>query len=80
MPDGSQPKRAQMMFLPNSGYAFAVDTDLVHSADKVGPEVKTRDSILLTYFVDNGLLRYIRNRSKRIGNLLLHEFRHLAPR
>jgi enolase len=29
------------------------------------PEVKTRDSILLTYFVDAGALRYLRNRGKR---------------
>jgi hypothetical protein len=78
MPDGSQPRRAQMAFLPNSGYAFAVDTDLVHSADTVDAEVKTRDSILLTYFVDKGALRYMRNRIKRFGNLLLNEARHLA--
>ena len=43
-----------MSFAPNSGYAFAVGTDTWHSADAVGPEVKTRDSILLTYFVDHG--------------------------
>jgi hypothetical protein len=74
MSDGSAPKRAQMKFMPNSGYAFAVDTDLVHSADPVGSEVKMRDSILLTYFVDAGPLRYMRNRSKRIGNFLLNAF------
>ena len=35
----------------------------------------TRDSILLTYFVDAGLLRYLRNRGKRIGNFVLNEFK-----
>src|SRR6185312_11249732 len=60
--DGSLPKRRQMRFAPNSGYAFAVGDDTWHSADPVGPEVTTRDSILLTYFVDRGVLRFVRNR------------------
>ena len=79
LPDGSKPKRIQMKFLPNSGYAFAVTDDSWHSADTVGPEVKTRDSILLTYFVDAGLLRFLRNRGKRIGNFVLNEVRSRAP-
>ena len=37
--------------------------------------MKTRDSILLTYFVDAGLLRVLRNRGKRIGNFVLNEIR-----
>jgi hypothetical protein len=74
--DGSLPKRVQMEFAPNSGYAFAVGEDTWHSADPVGPEVKTRDSILLTYFVDAGLIRHLRNRGKRIGNFVLHELRN----
>ena len=75
-PDGSLPKRTQMKFSPNTGYAFAVGNDTWHSADTVGPEVKTRDSILLTYFVDQGLLRFLRNRGKRIGNFLGNEIRY----
>ena len=78
LPDGSLPKRAQMKFLPNTGYAFAVGEDTWHSADTVGPEVKTRDSILLTYFIDAGLLRFLRNRGKRIGNFLRNEIRYTA--
>jgi hypothetical protein len=74
--DGTLPKKAQMRFAPNTGYAFAVGDDTWHSADPVGPEVKTRDSILLTYFVDHGLLRLLRNRGKRIGNFVLNEIRH----
>ena len=54
LPDGSMPKKAQMRFAPNTGYAFAVGTDTWHSADPVHNRVKTRDSILLTYFVDQG--------------------------
>ena len=77
--DGSLPKRKQMSFVPNSGYAFAVGTDTWHSADPVGPEVRTRDSILLTYFVDAGLLRFLRNRSKRFGNFALNEVRNRLP-
>ena len=76
LPDGSLRKRSQMKFSPNTGYAFAVGDDTWHSADAVGPEVKTRDSILLTYFVDQGLPRFLRNRVKRIGNFLGNEIRY----
>jgi hypothetical protein len=77
--DGSLAKRAQMPFAPNTGYAFAVGDDTWHSADPVGPEVKTRDSILLTYFVDAGALRFLRNRGKRLGNFVLGEVSNLLP-
>ncbi len=77
--DGSLAKIKQMRFAPNSGYAFAVGPETWHSADRVGPEVKTRDSILLTYFVDAGLVRYLRNRGKRVGNFLLSELRGVLP-
>ena len=76
LPDGSKPKAAQMRFAPNSGYAFAVGDDTWHSADPVHNRVKTRDSILLTYFVDSGVLRVMRNRGKRVGNFVLNEIRH----
>jgi hypothetical protein len=77
--DGSLPKTKQMKFAPNTGYAFAVGTDTWHSADAVGPEVRTRDSILLTYFVDAGVLRFMRNRGKRFGNFMLSEVRNRMP-
>jgi hypothetical protein len=77
LPNGRKPKKAQMPFSPNSGYAFAVADNTWHSADPVGPEVKTRDSILLTYFVDAGAWRLARNRSRRFLNLLLNEVRNL---
>jgi hypothetical protein len=73
--DGTLVKRTQMKFSPNTGYAFAVGDDTWHSADLVGPEVTTRDSILQTYFVDSLPLRYFRNRGKRLGNFLLNEIR-----
>ena len=78
LPDGSLPNAIKMPFLPNTGYAFAVGHDTWHSADPVGPEVKTRDSILHTYFVDAGLLRVLRNRSRRVGNFILNEARNLV--
>jgi hypothetical protein len=80
LPDRSLPKACQMKFAPNTGYAFAVGNDTWHSADPVGTEVETRDSILLTYFVDAGLLRVLRNRGKRVGNFLRSEFRHMVRR
>jgi hypothetical protein len=73
--DGSMPKKAQMRFAPNTGYAFAVGSDTWHSAATVHNRVKTRDSILLTYFVDQGLLKVTRNRGKRLGNFFLNEIR-----
>lgn len=73
--DGSLPQVTKMKFVPNSGYAFAVGTDTWHSADRVGSKVMTRDSILLTYFVDQGALKVLRNRGKRVGNLILSEYR-----
>jgi hypothetical protein len=78
-PDGSLPKTKQMKFAPNTGYAFAVGTDTWHSADAVGTKVRTRDSILLTYFVDAGMLRIMRNRGKRFGNFVLSEVRNRLP-
>ncbi len=77
LPTGRKPKKAQMPFSPNTGYAFAVADNTWHSADPVGPEVKTRDSILLTYFVDAGAWRFLRNRGRRIQNLVLNEMRNL---
>jgi hypothetical protein len=77
LPDGRFNPARRMNFSPNTGYAFAVGDDTWHSVDTLGPEVKTRDSILLTYFVDAGMLRFARNRSRRIGNLALNEIRHL---
>jgi hypothetical protein len=80
LPDGSMQNAIKMPFSPNSGYAFAVNGDTWHSADPVGPEVKARDSILLTYFVDSGLLRILRNRGKRIGNFVRNEVKILMRR
>ncbi len=77
--DGTLAKDKQMTFAPNTGYAFAVGTDTWHSADRIGPEVKTRDSILLTYFVDAGALCFFRNRGKRFGNFVLSEVRNRLP-
>jgi hypothetical protein len=73
--DGRLARKAQMQFVPNAGYAFAVGADTWHSADPVGSEVTTRDSILHTYFVDAGVLRFLRNRGKRLGNFLRNEIR-----
>jgi hypothetical protein len=70
-----RPLVSKMKFAPNTGYAFAVDLDTHHSVDRIGPEVTTRDSILLTYYLDTGALNFIRNRVKRVGNFLGNEIR-----
>lgn len=76
--DGSLKRAGQGRFAPNTGLAFAVGDNTWHSVDPVGPEVKTRDLIILQYFVDSGLLRMLRNRGKRVGNMLLNEMSHLG--
>jgi hypothetical protein len=68
----------RMAFAPNTGYAFAVGEDTYHSVPTVGPEVTTRDSILLTYFVDDTLPQVIYNRGKRLGNSVLSVVRGIA--
>jgi hypothetical protein len=76
--DHTYRRAMQMPFAPNTGYAFAVGDDTFHSVDLVGPEVRTRDSILLTYFVDQTRLQVVRNRARRLGNLLLNEIRSVT--
>lgn len=78
LPNGQRPKETQMPFTPNTGYAFAVTDNSWHSADPVGSEVTTRDSILLTYLVDRGTLRFVRNRVRRASNFLLNELRSVV--
>jgi hypothetical protein len=80
LPDGSLSNAKRMRFAPNRGYAFSVGADSWHSADPLGTEVATRDSILLAYFVDAGPIRILRNRGKRAGNFVLNEVRHLLHR
>ncbi len=76
--DGSFERALRVPFAPNTGYAFAVGSDTYHSVDTVGPEVATRDSILLTYFLDDSPLDRTTNRVKRFANLLRNELRQLA--
>ncbi|UTD25772.1 hypothetical protein [Bradyrhizobium sp. WD16] len=76
--DGSLERAGKGQFLPNSGFAFAVGDESWHSVDPVGPEVTTRDLIILQYFVDSGLQRILRNRGKRLGNMVLNSVRQLA--
>jgi hypothetical protein len=77
--DGGYEQVDQVPFEPNCGYAFAVGADTYHSLDVVGPEVTTRDSILLTYFVDQTSLHKLRNRATRLGNLLKATLRGATP-
>ena len=79
LPDGSLPKKAQMRFAPNTGYAFAVGDRHLALGRPGAQRGETRDSILLTYFVDQGLLKILRNRGKRIGNFVLNEVRQCVP-
>jgi hypothetical protein len=78
--DGSLRRAMQLKFSPNTGYAFAPWDDTWHSVDPVGPEVETRDSILLTYFHDARPGQFLFNRAKRAGTFLNTEFRRAMRR
>lgn len=78
--DGSYQVCSHMPFWPNTGYGFAVGEDTYHSVDTVGQEVRTRDSILLTYYVDRTLFEMAHNRWKRLGNFLLAKARGISRR
>jgi hypothetical protein len=78
--DGTMRRATQLKFSPNTGYAFAPWDDTWHSVDPVGPEVDTRDSILLTYFHDARPSQFLFNRVKRAGTFLNTEFRRVTRR
>jgi hypothetical protein len=80
LPNGRKPKKAQMPFSPNSGYAFAVANDTWHSADPVGPEVKTREQHSTHLFRGFRTWRFVRNRGRRTANFALNELRNLKHR
>lgn len=77
-PDGKFEDVDRMDFAPNTGYAFAVGGDTWHGLDTLGPEVHTRDTILLTYFVDNSVEDKVYNRGKRFGNFLRNSVRRIG--
>ena len=78
LPDGSMPKKTQMNFAPNSGYAFAVGDDTWHSADPVHDRGEDARLDPADLFRRSGPLQILRNRGKRIGNFVLNEFRACA--
>jgi hypothetical protein len=77
LPDGTLRRVKQVAFIPNHGYAFAVGDDTWHSVDPLDDLPLPRDSILHTYFVDQGLLLKTRNRARRLGNFVANEARWL---
>ena len=78
LPDGKFEAVKSMDFAPNTGYAFAVGSDTWHGLETLGPEVHTRDTILLTYFVDNSVEDKLYNRGKRFGNFLRNGVRRIG--
>jgi hypothetical protein len=78
LPDGTLRRVKQVAFIPNHGYAFAVGDNTWHSVDALGDLPMPRDSILHTYFVDQGLLLKTRNRARRLGMFVANEARRLT--
>jgi hypothetical protein len=80
LPDGRLQRVKQVAFVPNHGYAFAVGDNTWHSVNTLGDLPASRDSILHTYWVDQGALLKMRNRARRAGNFVLNEARTLLHR
>jgi hypothetical protein len=78
LPDGTFRRVKQVAFIPNHGYAFAVGDDTWHSVNALGELPVPRDSILHTYWLDQGALLKARNRARRLGNFVVNEARILA--
>jgi hypothetical protein len=76
-PDGSFARARQMQFRPNAGYAFPVAADSWHSVDTLDDSVPERNSLMLTYYLDSGVLGRVRNRVKRVANLVAYDARRL---
>jgi hypothetical protein len=76
-PDGSFARARQMVFRPNGGYAFPVGADTWHSVDKLDAAVPERNSLMLTYYLDAGVLGRFRNRVKRVANAVAYDARRL---
>ena len=83
-PDGNRERSKQMVFSPNTGYAFAVipersgfavDRQTWHSVDMVSTDISQRHSLILTYFVDRGY-QFGLNRMKRFGNCIKQTAQH----
>lgn len=75
--NGGFVRSRQMRFAPNSGYAFAVMPESFHSVDRLDESVSERNSLMLTYYLDDGVLDRVRNRIKRVASSAGYEARRL---
>jgi hypothetical protein len=75
--DGAFARARQMQFRPNAGYAFPVAADSWHSVDTLDDSVPERNSLMLTYYLDAGVIGRVRNRVKRVANLVAYDARRL---
>ena len=65
--DGAFAEVATLGFSPNSGYGFPVIADSWHSVRQMKTEDGERNSLMLIYYVDQGLLGESVNRAKRLA-------------
>lgn len=75
--DGGFARARQMRFAPNSGYAFPVMPESFHSVDRLDDSVAERNSLMLTYYLDDGVLDRMRNRIKRVASAAGYEARRM---
>ena len=74
--DGSMPKKAQMRLRQTPAMLSRSATIRGIQPTWFITGSRRWDSILLTYFVDQGLLKILRNRGKRFGNFVMNEIRY----
>jgi len=74
---GGHARVRQMRFVPNSGYAFAVMPESFHSVDRLDDSVVERNSLMLVYYLDDGVFGRMRNRIKRVASAAAYDVRRL---
>lgn len=76
--DGRLGEATRMKFLPNSLYAFAVTPASFHSLGDMTEADGVRHSLMLTYYVEQGLMDTLRRHGKRVLNALSDRARAVA--
>jgi len=77
-PDGRPREAVRMKFLPNSLYAFPVTATSFHSLGEMTEADGARHSLMLTYYVEQGLAGTLRRHGKRALNALKDRLRSSA--
>jgi hypothetical protein len=72
--DGDFTKVRTMKFVPNCGYAFPVTDDSWHSVEQMRDSDGERNTIMLIYYLDQGIAGEFFNQAKQLTQDLLARF------